>query len=98
MSSEFIDAALVTTPVKITTIDSVAVVDIHPLSSEWKHYLVTFTPSQPGPVVSVYSAFIIITDIHLLQRLVLHLYDRSEGPVPQPCSHADLEGFASAKV
>jgi len=55
MSSEFIDTALVTTPVKITTIDSVAVVDIHPLSSKWKHYLVTFTPLQPGPVVSAYT-------------------------------------------
>lgn len=54
MSAEFIDTAVVTTPVKITTIDSVSVVDIHPLSSEWKHYLVMFTPSQPGPVVSAY--------------------------------------------
>ena len=61
MSSQFINPTLVTTLVKITTIDNVTVVDVHALSSEWKHYLL-----QSGPVVSTYTQ-------HLLSSLT-HTY------------------------
>ena len=54
MSSNNIDPAVVTTLVRMTTIDNTSVVDIHSLSSEWNTYLVRFTPANPGPVVSAY--------------------------------------------
>jgi len=69
MSSQFIDPTLVTTPVKVTTIDNVAVVDVHALSSEWKHYLVTFTPLQPGPVVSAYTQHLLSSLTHTYRDL-----------------------------
>ncbi|KIM53870.1 hypothetical protein SCLCIDRAFT_31546 [Scleroderma citrinum Foug A] len=50
MSSNNIDPAVVTTLVRMTTIDNTSVVDIHSLSSEWNTYLVRFTPANPGPV------------------------------------------------
>ncbi|KIM52273.1 hypothetical protein SCLCIDRAFT_11928 [Scleroderma citrinum Foug A] len=50
MSSDNINPAAVTTPVRTITINNTSVVDIHSLSSEWNTYLVRFTPTNPGPV------------------------------------------------
>ena len=54
MSSDNIDPAAVATPVRTTIIDNTSIVDIHSHLSEWNTYLVRFTPTNSGPVVSAY--------------------------------------------
>ncbi|KAI5988457.1 hypothetical protein F5J12DRAFT_892083 [Pisolithus orientalis] len=50
MSSDDIDTALVTIPVRTTIVNNTAILDIHALSSDWNMYLVMLTPENPGPI------------------------------------------------
>ena len=69
MSSNNIDPAAVTTPVRMTTTNNTSVVDIHSLSSEWNTYLVRFTTASPGPVVSAYIHHLSLSLTHTCRDL-----------------------------